>query len=384
MKTTIRYGLALLLAVMTLGTLSVTTAEAHTGDLIVTGSCNPETGRYDIKPRLTLTQSDLSGVFRSRVGTSTFQGTPTNADGMSNPTAFSGPGTYNLPTFSLPGDTKGLGPWVYAFTRWSDGYSKGSDGQMRTPLAGDCVKWLPMDAKANVTFTQPTCKAPGRLVYGQVANATLSGTPDGTTGPADFSVTATATPGHVFDDGTSDGSPTLTFTGHIDGKRTDQACFVQPADVKRERTRTSAPNCTTRTVTTVTEESTGHYVWDGTEYVVQWSPWTKASSSSHHATDTQCPRKAIRGGYDKVDKCGTSGDLLRLDIAYGGEYVVDGKVRAEGKWFRAPDRSVNITLRATRPDVKIDGRAYWHVTFDSRACPTNPGPSPHTGARQVA
>jgi hypothetical protein len=63
------------------------------------------------------------------------------------PISFTHPGTYTLGTFSIPGTTKGLGPWVYAYSSWTDGFGVGSDGQLTTALTGDCS--IP-DKKVNI------------------------------------------------------------------------------------------------------------------------------------------------------------------------------------------------------------------------------------------
>lgn len=124
--------------------LVATPASAHTGDMNVTAVCNEVTGQYDFTAKLTISQTGLTGSTRWEVGTSAFEGTPTNANGMnSDPIVSTGATTLTLTTFSLPGATTGYGPWVYAFTQWSDNYMKGSDGQLRTKLAGDCVILIP-------------------------------------------------------------------------------------------------------------------------------------------------------------------------------------------------------------------------------------------------
>ena len=69
------------------------------------------------------------------------------------------------------------------------------------------------DATATVSVTEPTCERGAELVLGTATNATW-GTPTTTTGPGNYSVTATANPGHVFDDTL----PTRTFEGALAGK----------------------------------------------------------------------------------------------------------------------------------------------------------------------
>lgn len=116
-------------------------ASAHTGDLHANAVCNAETGEYDVTYTLTLANvpKGYEGETRWRVGGAKFEGTPSSAAGMDRgPVPSSGNATITLGTVSLPGDTTGSGPWVYAFTRWSpDNYGYGSDGRVEQ-LKGDC------------------------------------------------------------------------------------------------------------------------------------------------------------------------------------------------------------------------------------------------------
>jgi hypothetical protein len=123
---------------------SVVPASAHTGDLDVVAVCNTVTGEYDFTATLTISQTGLDGETRWRVGGSGFGGTPSSGAGMDRgPVVSDGAGMITLGTFSLPGDTTGYGPWVYAYTTWSDRYAKGSYGQLRVKLAGDCAEAVP-------------------------------------------------------------------------------------------------------------------------------------------------------------------------------------------------------------------------------------------------
>jgi hypothetical protein len=115
-------------------------AAAHTGDLNVVAVCNTDTGNYDFTATLVISQTNEVGATMWKVGNGNFAGTPTSNAGLTNgPVASTGAMTITLTTFSLPGSTTGLGPWVYAFTTWSpDNFKKGSDGQLLTPLDGSC------------------------------------------------------------------------------------------------------------------------------------------------------------------------------------------------------------------------------------------------------
>ncbi|MFF2275105.1 hypothetical protein ACFVTR_04430, partial [Agromyces sp. NPDC058126] len=115
-------------------------ASAHTGDLKASAVCNVETGEYDVTYTLKLSNvpDGKTGTTMWEVGTSKFEDTPTSADGMDRgPLTSKGNTTLELGTESLPGDTVGNGPWVYAFTSWDKNNKKGSDGRIEG-LKGDC------------------------------------------------------------------------------------------------------------------------------------------------------------------------------------------------------------------------------------------------------
>jgi hypothetical protein len=132
-------------------------ASAHTGDLKANAVCNTETGEYDVTYTLKLSSvpKGNTGSTKWRVGGATFEKTPTSAAGMDRgPIPSNGDETITLGTESLPGDTVGNGPWVYAYTVWSpDGYGKGSDGRIEK-LAGDCDAVGPNAKK--ITFCHAT------------------------------------------------------------------------------------------------------------------------------------------------------------------------------------------------------------------------------------
>ncbi|GAA1775892.1 hypothetical protein [Agromyces lapidis] len=115
-------------------------ASAHTGDLKASAVCNVETGEYDVTYTLKLSNvpTGKTGTTMWEVGGSRFEGTPKSADGMDRgPLSSTGNATLELGTESLPGDTVGNGPWVYAFTSWDRNNKKGSDGRIEG-LNGDC------------------------------------------------------------------------------------------------------------------------------------------------------------------------------------------------------------------------------------------------------
>lgn len=206
-------------------------ASAHTGDLKASGQCQPD-GTFLVTYTLNLTNSNLSSQTMWRIGDTDFDGTPNSATGMDRgPIARTGPGTFVLGTETYPGDYVGPGNWVYAFTRWSDGFTKGSDGRMDR-IEANCKKPDVKDASATLSTTPATCDAGETLVLGATNHATW-GTPTLTEGPGDYSVTATADSGHLF----SNGSPTQTFTGTLAGKDTSKSCNPPTPHNKRVKTR---------------------------------------------------------------------------------------------------------------------------------------------------
>jgi hypothetical protein len=79
-------------------------------------------------------------------------------------------------------------------------------------------------AIASVTVKPATCDSGAKLVYGPIVGATYSGTPNGTTGPASYDVTATANAGYQFNNKTS----TLPFKGMLSGPLTGEECIPTP------------------------------------------------------------------------------------------------------------------------------------------------------------
>ena len=149
------------------------------------------------------------------------------------------------------------------------------------------------DASAALDTTPADCDEAEKLVLGTVVNATW-GAPTATTGEADYVVTATATDGHVFDDGEA----TREFSGHLDGvlAADDPECYVappvvppQPAD-RFETDSVDDVDCDALTVTTTTTTITTTTVLnaDGTDWV--WAaPVTVITTSTRAADAVECP-----------------------------------------------------------------------------------------------
>ncbi len=282
-------------------------ASAHTGDLRVTAVCNQQTGQQDFTAKLILSSvpSGNTGSTKWRIGTSSFDGTPSNANGMDKgPISSNGNVTITLGTWSLPGTTTGYGPWVYAYTKWSpDGYGKGSDGQLTSKLKGDCKPAVVKDASASVSTTPATCTTPEKLVLGQAIKATW-GTPTRTTGPGSYSVTATANQGHAF----SDGSPTKPFTGNLADKldpNTVPDCRPTPPQPKVVHKTDDKMDCSgvfhrewDLSYPPVWDKTTRAWVW-GQPVVKNDSGWVKvrdltpAEKASHNCTKPDRPRPVV-------------------------------------------------------------------------------------------
>jgi hypothetical protein len=168
-------------------------ASAHTGDLNASAECID--GEYHVTYTLTISNTNLSGTSYWRVGTTSFEGTPGSNAGMSNSVATAGSNNYVLTTITLPGNST-QAPWAYAYSIWSDNYSFGSDGG-DIQLGGDCQNVEPIYASGTWASSPPTCTTGEALIVnnGQLVNATWTAgalSKNGSTGPAQFDITATA------------------------------------------------------------------------------------------------------------------------------------------------------------------------------------------------
>lgn len=151
-------------------------AEAHTGDVAATAVCNTATGQYDVTYTLTLRNApqNQTASTKWKVGTQSFTGTPTSDSGMDRgPITSTSNGNVVLGSHSLPGTTKGNGPWMYAYTKWSGGFGFGSDTRVEG-LKGDCNQ--PFDW--NWQYAAPTCDGltvvyPANLPAGQANDVNI-------------------------------------------------------------------------------------------------------------------------------------------------------------------------------------------------------------------
>ncbi len=304
LKNKIGAGLVALLVAGGVGVAVAPAASAHTGDLNVSYTCDTTTGEYVGTAELTISQTGLAGVTNWKVGTTNFEGTPSSDAGLSGALPSTGAGKITLGTFRLPGDTKTKGPWVYAFTTWTDGFKKGSDGQAYQNLAGDCtVPYVPpADAKFDVGITPATCTVGETLSYseGNFTNATVvaGSTPSGTAGPAAYSVSATPNQGAAFVEGQT--NPIAgNLAGPIGNQSTDPAapCYVAPPEEPEQPepivtvVETSDKDCDAKTVTTtVTTTTSNRTVYN--EETNTWDPiedLVEVTSSERPTTAEECP-----------------------------------------------------------------------------------------------
>ncbi len=169
-------------------------ASAHTGDLTAAATC--VNGEYKVTYTLKITQTDLKGTAYWRIGTTSFDGTPTNNTGMSNSVATNGSGSYVLTTITLPG-TSTKAPWAYAYTIWTDQFGKGSDGG-DIALGGNCdTPKTPVTVNPGASATPPTCTEAGKLVIPTQTGVVFSGGANGA-GPGTYTIVAAAAPGYTL------------------------------------------------------------------------------------------------------------------------------------------------------------------------------------------
>ena len=166
-------------------------ASAHTGDLSASAEC--VNGEYKVTYTLKIAQTDLKGTSWWRIGTSKFDGTPSNNNGMSNSVATNGSGSYVLTTITLPGNSTSA-PWAYAYSTWPN-FAKGSDGGNIT-LGGNCSTQVTVKTAPYVT--DPTCLVGGHLVIPENKGVTFTGGTDGASVPKTYNLVAEAKSGYTL------------------------------------------------------------------------------------------------------------------------------------------------------------------------------------------
>lgn len=155
---------------------------------------------------------------------------------------------------------------------------------------------VPADAAAAVHIVPPSCDVPARLVLDEAVHATWS-TPTAVTGPADYSVVATADAGHVF----ATGEKIATFTGRLDGQldSVEAGCATSPETTppKPEPVVTSESvddeDCTTDTITTTTTTvSTGWVLDEASNTWLATQPVTTVTTADRESNEQECPTPA--------------------------------------------------------------------------------------------
>ncbi|MFF2496203.1 hypothetical protein [Agromyces sp. NPDC058064] len=317
-------------------------AAAHTGDLTAKAVCNVETGEYDVTYTLKLSNvpDGKTGTTNWRVGTSKFDGTPRNADDMDRgPLTSKGNTTLTLGTESLPGDTVGNGPWVYAFTSWDKNNKKGSDGRIEG-LTGDCGN---ESTVKKITF----CHATGSATNPYVRLTT--------------SVSAFLNAGHIDHQNRGDIYPEFTYkkpgkNGQLITVRAqgDQS-LLQYEDCTKPPTRIAVPTASfadecgvdnyvlsydkklegvvwSESVAggkvTLTAKPAAGYVFEGGKSEIVFGPWTL----NQKPCDVLIP---VPTQASFADECGVDNYVLSYDKELTGvvwsESVVDGEVTLTAK-----------------------------------------------------
>lgn len=190
-------------------------ASAHVGDITVTKAECVDATSMSATYKVGWTNGTATGKLYQRSG---LYGTSGNAGSstsgwtfVKNVSGASGSDTFTI-THAKTSFSGGNGPWWSSKVIFSDGYGVAADTRVEGFDWNKC-NVVAKDASASVSTTPPTCDVAEKLVLGQTTNATW-GTPTRTTGPGSYSVTATATSGHAF----GDGSSTKSFTGTLADK----------------------------------------------------------------------------------------------------------------------------------------------------------------------
>ena len=99
---------------------------------------------------------------------------------------------------------------------------------------------VPALASAAISVTPAACDRGAVLAYGAISNATFSGTANGTVGPAEYSVTATANSGAEF---AGANKTTLVFAGTLPGPNTALCPVDEPSvEISVDQATCAGPN----------------------------------------------------------------------------------------------------------------------------------------------
>lgn len=192
----------------------------------------------------------------------------------------------------------------------------------------------PADAMAGVRVLPPSCDIPARLELDSPVNATWS-MPTAVSGPADYSVVATAVTGHVF----PGGATTATFTGHLDGQLDsfEAGCATSADSVppKPEPVVTSTPvddvDCATEAVVTAT--TTVSHGWAFHAESNTWlpeRPVTTVTTADRAATAEECPVVVTTGSAGESRASSAASELPSTGADLGWLIVVAGALVAAG------------------------------------------------------
>lgn len=334
-------------------------ASAHTGDLNVSYTCDTTTGEYVGTAELTISQTGLAGVTNWKVGTTNFEGTPSSNNGLSGAIPSTGAGKITLGTFRLPGDTKTKGPWVYAFTTWSDGFKKGSDGQSYENLKGNCkVPEIPKDASATIVTTPATCEADGSARWDVLTNATGS---ELSQAVGAQSGVATAAQGHQFPDGSATQNVGYTIEPKLDPSKAP--CYTPPPVINQ--CIPGQGNTSTNLVplwSNVDTRSAGHY-----EYVENGlRVWTDDNSSQAKVSLGQAISFNLKNtGVLDLDWTGsTPPPGINLFVNFGADgtgTLVYESVYGQDLWL------TNGSSAAVKANAPVNGGgngSQWHGTIN--------------------
>ena len=246
-------------------------ASAHTGDLNATAACQAD-GTYLVTYTLTIAKTNLAGKTYWKVGSSTFEGTPTSNKGLGLvPVASQGAGTIILGTTTVPGNAKSA-PWAYAYTTWTDNYALGSDGGDIT-LDGKCTAPVVPVAPGTPTAAPQTCTPTetGQAFTGGSVTLpadtssikyTISGGKTTGLAPHSYTVTATAQGTSVLAPSTgwvlNQAKTVATYTVVI---KAADGCAVNPGPKITYGDWTGTPTCQNPSIYQTRDVFTAVYSW---------------------------------------------------------------------------------------------------------------------------
>ncbi|NPD07022.1 hypothetical protein HN031_20295 [Nocardioides sp. zg-1308] len=238
---------------------------------------------------------------------------------------------------------------------------------------------------------------PGNAHYGQVPTG-----PWTVTTHSNGSLTVTTTPGHQF----PNGQTTLTYPAPTDSNVPCPPTTVQPPTVPvvddcgpgnahYGQVPTGPWTATTNSDGSLTLTATpGHQFPNGqttTTYPVPTDsnvpcptppvvtpPVTPPVVTPPEVLPAQV--RVVRAQARMIDKCGRSGDRIKVGERSGVVYKSRGKVLRQGAWLKATHRSVTVRAFAADASYRLEGKRVWKMTFSTRPCAAAPEIAPNTGS----